>query len=293
MFLIYIIFIFFTIGGFAAFLGFSVSPVIFWLQYGYWNLADPPKMILLGTCFLAVHGAFGIGGLLYLRKTAPDENVDTDIHSIDQPWLNKTYWNKETIQSKRNLRLDLAQFASRYFAIISIFALFAISESIKLIDYTAMAGLIFPLLALYFYIRFKKMQEHQYRYQSFPLTLASYPAFIGEKCHGKIQLTDKRLITESASIELRCVLRKQAGDAEVDFEQEKLWHEKIDIDYSTSKPEKILSFSFDLKHGLKQAQAAEEYPSITWEIHLCLKYPDGSKIKREYHNIPVFNPATT
>ncbi len=289
MFLLYIIFIFFTIGGIAAFLAFSVSPILFWLQHGYWNLADPPKMILLGTCFLSLHSAIGFGGLLYLRRISPDENVDIPNAPIKKPWLSKTYWSQPIIQSKRILNLDLVKFLSRYFAIISLFPLFAISESIKLIDYTALVGLIFPALALLFYLRLKKMQGNQYLYDPIPLTLNPYPSFIEEKCQGHLDTHKLTLNIQYVRIELQCVLHKQAGD---DYEKEVLWNEKMQIDESSLEKNTSIAFSFDLKQGLKEAQTAEEYPFIAWRIYLHLTLEDGFVMKREYNNIPIFKQPT-
>ena len=60
----YIFFGLFAITGLAAFIGISFSPVLFWLQNGYWD--EPPKQILFGLIFLISHGGTGFGGLLYL-----------------------------------------------------------------------------------------------------------------------------------------------------------------------------------------------------------------------------------
>ncbi len=294
MFLLYIIFIFFTIGGVAAFLAFSISPVFFWLQHGYWNLSDPPKIILLGTCFLFFHGAIGLGGLLYLRKTSHDDPTDLPNTSPEKPWLSKTYWGQSTIESKPILTLDLIKFISRYFAFACLFPLFAIAESIKLIDYSSLIGLVFPAIALYFYLRLKKMQNYHYRYDPIPICLNPYPSFIGKKCQGSLNVSHITQDIQSSSIELRCTLHKQARD---DYDQETLWHEKTILCKSTSSKqtqsptEKIMTFCFDLKHGLKEAQAAEEYPFISWQIKLELILDDDSRIKREYNNIPIFKQS--
>ena len=82
--IIRVIFIFFALGGITAFLAFSVKPILFWLQNGYWSLANPPKMILLGSCFLAFHTAIGLGGLLFFyagEKLNPKKNFAPSILS--------------------------------------------------------------------------------------------------------------------------------------------------------------------------------------------------------------------
>ena len=279
-----VIFIFFTLGGITAFLLFSVKPILFWFQNGYWSLANPPKLIILGTCFLAFHTAIGLGGLLFLHWQ--DENDNSLInHDKEKPWLSKRYWLDTNRSSTPILSLPLMHFAVRYFAAISLLPLWTIYESIQFLDYAALLGLVFPAFALFLYFRRASMLQEQYRYQNAYLMLTSYPVFIGQHCSGKLHFSPNTPEIVSGRISLRCLLRTSAHQQ---IEQKLLWQRSLDIKPTNEQKKQILDFRISLENGLRESQKIEDYPFIAWEIDCFLTLNDGSTLQRSFPNIPVF-----
>lgn len=293
--IIRVIFIFFALGGITAFLAFSVKPILFWLQNGYWSLANPPKMILLGICFLAFHTAIGLGGLLFLhwREVKPEEKLRPK-HS-EQQWLNKNYWSNPKKQSTPILSLDLMNFAVRYYAIISLLPLWVIYESIQFLDYDAMLGLIFPAFALFLYMRQQSMLQYAYKYKTAYLKMTSYPAIIGKHCSGILQFSDDIPEINYLHISLRCLLRSNNNQLQ-QYEQKLLWQRNQDIEpkvletkNSTENTiEQYFEFSFNLENGLKESQTIDSLPFVAWEIDCLLFLNNSSSLQRNFQNIPVF-----
>ena len=280
-----VIFIFFMLGGISAFLLFSLKPILFWLQNGYWSLVNPPKMIILGTCFLAFHTAIGMGGLLFLHYQEETNDSALINHHKEKPWLNKSYWLDVKRSSTPILSLKLMHFAVRYFSTISVLPLWVIFESIQFLDYSALIGLVFPAFALFLYFRRDSMLQYKYRYENAYLMLASYPVFIGQHCSGKLYFSVDTPKIITGRISLSCLLRTNTSQQ---IEQKLLWQRKQDLEPICEEQQQILDFRIPLENGLRESQKIEDYPFIAWEIDCFLTLKDGSTLQRSFQNIPVF-----
>ena len=280
-----IIFIFFTLGGIAAFLSFSITPILFWRQNGYWSLANPPKLIILGTCFLAFHTAIGLSGLLFLHWRQEANDSSSINHQKNKPWFDKSYWLDAKRTSTPNLSLPLMHFAVRYFATISALPLWAIYESIQFLDYAALLGLVFPVFALFLYFQRDSMLHQNFRYEKAELMLTSYPAFIGQYCSGKLNFSKNTPEIVNSRISLHCLLHTNINQQ---IEQKLLWQRNLDIEPSNEEQKQVIEFHIPLENGLKESQELENYPFVAWEINCLLTLKDGSTLQLNFQNIPVF-----
>ncbi|MGH1428682.1 MAG: hypothetical protein ACRBEE_12135 [Arenicella sp.] len=282
----YIFFGLFAIAGLAAFIGSSYSPMTFWLQNGYWK--DSPTQILFGVLFLVTHGGIGFGGLFYLWSQ-PDKKTALENNQPDKPWLSKTYWANPIIHSNTGTLVTILAYAFRYFVVISIITTFVVYESIKLKDYVGLLGLIAPAITVIIFLYINKLTQQQKQFGLMPLSLNPFPGSIGGQCGGSISTRLAHQSIKKSTVELQCVRYYTSGD---DSREEILWNEHMAPAWKTTIDGQEMSFCFDLDSTLRAAQASEERPYIAWAIFVEITLQDGSIIKHEYEDIPVFNTQT-
>ncbi len=281
----YIFFGIFAIAGLAAFIGTSYSPVLFWLQNGYWN--ESPKQILFGIIFLITHGGVGFGGLLYLWLK-PDGHTDIENTQSDQPWLSKTYWVNATIYSNTGSSKTALKYVIRYLGVISLIVLFVVYESFKRQEYIAFWGLIIPVVTVLIYLYLKKLSRETQIYGRMPLTLNPYPGSIGGQLGGTIPINIEHYDIQKSAVELHCTGYTKSGD---DNRQDIRWNETMVPSLKNTINGQELAFCFDLnndKNDLPESQASESRPYHAWTMFLEITLKDGSILKRKYEDLPVF-----
>jgi len=280
----YLFFGIFAFGGLAAFIGSSFEPISYYLTYGRWQ--EPPTQILIGCIFLLTHGGIGFGGLIYLWKSAKKEtNFHASPHKADKPWLSKEEWASSTIESNLKTSAPIVRGIAKYFIGVSIIAVLAIIECIRLGEYNALYGLLMPLIAYLLYFWANRLEGRLKKYGLMPLMLDPYPGSIGGQLGGTIQIKHINQLIRSYSVEIHCIYHYKSGK---DSRSNTVWNEKLVPMWQNTAAGHTLSFCFDLPDDLPQSEDDAKYPYHEWCLDVHIELENGKDIERKYSDLPVF-----
>lgn len=243
------------------------------------------SVLLFGSLFLCLFGGFGIGGivLMYKYRNAGEKTTNTD---TTKPWLDYAEWGDSPRPSSAKAGSRVLFIFALAWNLISFGSLFAAYDAVQTGNYVALIGLLFPAVGAYlFYIWYKSHRSYRMTGPML-LSLDPYPGSLGGQVGGIIRIS-KRLnrAPKNLDLTLKCVYEYRSGKS---TRYETKWETSMVPQLENGVQGQEIRFCFNVPEDLPLSDPPLSSPAHSWEVALKGELDDGTELRRDYTDIPVF-----
>lgn len=235
--------------------------------------------------FVLIFGGLGLGGMIYLyvNRRAGEPLVDSD---PNKPWTAYQEWLDPIKHSHQAI---LAYVGIGFAVLWSCLCLAALLTLVHQQEWLyAVIVSPFLLLGCYFLYRSLISRAVNKKLGKMPLSLDPFPASIGGQIGGTIYINKEvQTVPQDTHIEAQC-LRKTKSVRNNEIRENKIWHQKVPLNWEVGQYGWQCRFCFNLANDLPVSSPPLSSTGIEWRVLLTAQTEQGRDIKRRYDDIPVF-----